>query len=77
MKILLLGINARYTHSNLALRYLRNEILAAGHEAVLKEYSINSDRMDILDLISKEKPDVILVSVYIWNKSLSNSLYPT
>jgi radical SAM superfamily enzyme YgiQ (UPF0313 family) len=67
MKVLLVGVNARYTHSNLALYYLRNEIIQYSHDAVIEEYSINQDRIDVIESICQHKPDVILFSVYIWN----------
>jgi radical SAM superfamily enzyme YgiQ (UPF0313 family) len=67
MNILLIGVNARYTHSNPALLYLRNEIISAGHSAETAEFSINDEALTILERISSRKPDVIMISVYIWN----------
>ncbi|HEY1405952.1 MAG TPA: DUF4080 domain-containing protein [Spirochaetota bacterium] len=74
MKVLLVALNARYTHSNLALRYLRNEIAGAGHHAVIREFSINQNYFDIIDTITGENPDVIALSVYIWNAELMRTL---
>lgn len=74
MKILLVAVNARYTHSNPAVRYLRNEIVAAGHDAIIREFSINQNYFDMLDSIAKESPDVIAFSVYIWNTDIIRSL---
>jgi radical SAM superfamily enzyme YgiQ (UPF0313 family) len=76
MKALLVGINARYTHSNLALFYLRNEIEGCGHEAVIQEYHISQPRLDIIQDIYLEKPDVLLISAYIWNAQLVKSILP-
>ncbi|HNX59650.1 MAG TPA: radical SAM protein, partial [Spirochaetota bacterium] len=76
MKIVLVALNARYTHSNPAVRYLRNEITAAGHDAFIREYSINQNYFDILDSITKESPDVIAFSVYIWNTDIVRALIP-
>ncbi len=67
MKILLAAINAKYTHTNLAVRYLRNALLAAGMEAEFREYTINQPVMEILtDLVSCQ-PDRLLFSCYLWN----------
>jgi radical SAM superfamily enzyme YgiQ (UPF0313 family) len=74
MKTVLVALNARFTHSNLALRYLRNEIERAGHTAVIREFSNNQNYLDILNSIADENPDVILFSVYIWNARIIRSL---
>ncbi len=76
IKILLIGINARYTHSNLAIRYLRNSILDLDYETEIAEYSINQLRLDILQDIFFRKPNVIAFSVYIWNSELVKTLLP-
>jgi hypothetical protein len=43
MKILLVGINSRYTHTNLALRYMREVLLESKYNVDLKEYTINNE----------------------------------
>ncbi|MCF7867168.1 MAG: DUF4080 domain-containing protein [Candidatus Cloacimonetes bacterium] len=75
-KILLIGINARYTHSNLAIRYLRNSIQNLNFETQIVEYSINQNSLDILQDIYFRKPDIIAFSVYIWNSELIKILLP-
>ena len=74
MKILLLGINARYTHINLALYYLRQYIDTAKHEAVLIEKTINDSIDDIIAEIAINDPDVLCLSVYIWNNRYIKSI---
>jgi radical SAM superfamily enzyme YgiQ (UPF0313 family) len=74
MKALLVGVNARYTHSNLALYYLRNEIEDCGHRAVILEFHISQPRLDIIQDICREGPDALLFSAYIWNAELVKSL---
>lgn len=76
-KIILVGINARYSHSNLALRYMR-EVLrySASDEFMLLEFSINQTLSDIVKNISMHKPDVVALSVYIWNSLLMKGLIP-
>ncbi len=69
-KILLIGINARYTHSNLAIRYLRNSVLDLPYMIELKEFSINQKFSEILSRIYGSKPDVVAFSVYIWNSEI-------
>ncbi len=73
-KILLIAINARYSHSNLALRYLRETVRDLDHEVVLKEFSINQKIATIIDSIEEESPDVIALSVYIWNSAMTEEL---
>ena len=67
MKILLTAINAKYIHSNLALRnFVAYTADCAGH-LVLKEYTINHAPDRILQDIYRERPDVLCISCYIWN----------
>lgn len=53
-RVLLAALNARYTHTNLALLYMRNSIqaAAAGHEVQLCECVVTDRRADILELIT-------------------------
>jgi radical SAM superfamily enzyme YgiQ (UPF0313 family) len=76
MKVLLVGVNARFTHSNLALYYLRNEIVQYDHYVVIEEYSINQDRIDVIESICLQQPEVILFSVYIWNSLFMQGILP-
>ncbi len=76
MDTLLLGLNARYSHTNLALLYLRNEIRAAGHAARILEFDTTTRRQDILETVALTRPRVILISVYIWNGPLVTALLP-
>jgi radical SAM superfamily enzyme YgiQ (UPF0313 family) len=76
LKILLVGINARYTHSNLAIRYLRNALPPKNYEVDIAEFSINQNPLDILQDIYSRKPDVICLSVYIWNSDLIKKMLP-
>lgn len=74
MKILLIALNARYVHTNLAIRYLR-AVLAEQERTdwviKIKEFSINEQLENIAGEVYEEKPDIIGFSCYIWNIGLS------
>lgn len=67
MNILLVAINAKYIHSNLAVYSLK--AYAEEYEAHihLAEYTINHRVDYILQEIYKQKPEVLCFSCYIWN----------
>ena len=74
--LLLIGINARYTHSNLAIRYLREIISELNFSTNIAEYSINQPTWEIMQNIYRRQPQVIAFSVYIWNAELIRQLIP-
>ncbi|MFR1475893.1 MAG: B12-binding domain-containing radical SAM protein [Hydrogeniiclostridium mannosilyticum] len=74
MKILLTAINAKYIHTNLALRSIRAYIGQYGFSATLSEYTINQPFDDILASIYLQAPDVVAFSCYLWNISLVRRL---
>ena len=76
MKILLAACNAKYIHSNLAVYNLKSCSVEYSSRVVVKEYTINQIRDDILKDIYLEKPDVICFSCYIWNISFVRELLP-
>lgn len=67
MKILLAAINAKFSHTNLAVRYLKNALTAAGFDADFAEFTINQPARDILAALAAERPDCLLFSCYLWN----------
>ena len=69
MKILLAACNAKYIHSNLAVYNLRAYAGEYREHIILKEYTINQQKDEILRDIYLEKPDIICFSCYIWNVS--------
>ena len=69
MKILLAACNAKYIHSNLAVYNLRAYAGEYREHIILKEYTINQQKDEILRDIYLEKPDIICFSCYIWNIS--------
>ena len=75
MKFLLVGINAKYIHSNPAIYSLK---AYAGEElgqyVELVEYTINQQPEEILADIYRRKPEVIGFSCYIWNWDIVGKL---
>lgn len=82
MKTLLTAVNAKFIHSNPAVRCLKEYALAHHTaeigEIAIEEFTINQQVEYILSKIIRHKPDVIGLSCYIWNyeymKKLSSSL---
>lgn len=67
MKVLLVAVNSKFIHSNLAVRYLKAYTRDMDYDCSYAEFSINDREERIVEEILKEKPDVIGFSCYIWN----------
>ncbi|MBW9144393.1 B12-binding domain-containing radical SAM protein [Clostridium sp. CM028] len=67
MKVTLVGINAKYIHSNLAVRYLKTYTEDLNYECKIMEFSINDQIERIVEEILSSKPDLVAFSCYIWN----------
>ncbi|WP_040683773.1 B12-binding domain-containing radical SAM protein [Thermobrachium celere] len=65
MKIVLAALNAKYVHSNLAIRYLKREI--EDYDVELYESTINDDILKVAFEILDKGPNVVGFSCYIWN----------
>lgn len=78
MKIQLVGINAKYIHTNPAIYSLRAFALSKAPfpEITLREYTINQNEEEILRGITEDGPDVLGISCYIWNIEMIRSLLP-
>lgn len=74
MKILLAACNAKYIHSNLAVYNLKACTAKYQDHILLREYTINQQKDDILRDIYKSGADVICFSCYIWNISFIKEL---
>ena len=75
MKFLLVGINAKYIHSNPAIRSLYAYVGTEHQKKVeLAEYTINNRQEEILADLYERRPDVIGFSCYIWNFGMVKSL---
>lgn len=74
MKTLLIGINAKYIHSNLAIHYLKAYAKEFKDSIKLMEFTINQYTDHILQSIYQEKPEFIGFSCYLWNMSMVKEL---
>jgi len=69
-KVVLLAINSKYIHSNLAVWQLKEAVAQFSqktHDVVVLECNINQTDDEIVEQVSAEKPDVVGISTYIWN----------
>lgn len=74
MKILLVAIDAKYIHTNLAVYSLRAYADKYKEYIHIAQYTINHTREEILRGIYQEKADVVAFSCYIWNIGMIGSL---
>ena len=72
-RVLLIGVNAKFIHSNPAIYSLSAYAREHIHEELtdgaleLVEYTINQNMENILADIYRRKPDIAAFSCYIWN----------
>ena len=76
MKILLIGINAKYIHSNPAIYSLKACAGQYQNNIEIAEYTINQRVEEIRKDIYLRKPDVLAFSCYIWNFSQIAAFLP-
>ncbi|WP_461613272.1 B12-binding domain-containing radical SAM protein [Clostridium sp. Marseille-QA1073] len=85
MNVLLIGVNAKYIHSNLAVRYLKAYTKDMDYNCDIMEFSVNDRVERIVEEIMERKPRLLGFSCYIWNieyitrittliKSIDNSI---
>lgn len=72
MKVLLVGINAKYSHTALAIEYI--DKACEGIDTRKIEFNINQDISYMLGEILKSNSDIICFSTYIWNIELVQKL---
>lgn len=65
--IILTTLNARYSHTSLALRYLYANLKELKENAKILEFVINSSNQTIAEQILEHKPKIVGIAVYIWN----------
>jgi anaerobic magnesium-protoporphyrin IX monomethyl ester cyclase len=66
MNVVLTTLNAKYIHTNLAIRCLRAYV-EPEYDVKMVEYTIKDPSMNIVTDLFKYEPDVIGFSCYIWN----------
>ena len=64
-KYLLVGINSKFSHTNLAIRLLQK--YASSDDVKIAEYTINEPKQQVLSGIFEEDADAYFFSCYIWN----------
>lgn len=66
MNIILTTLNAKYIHTNLALRYLKASAQPQFDPQIV-EYTIKDPAFNIVSDLFQKNPDVVGFSCYIWN----------
>lgn len=67
MKVIAVGINSKFIHTNLAVRYLKAFTEDLDYECKIREFSINDRSEKVVQELIQEKADMIAFSCYIWN----------
>jgi anaerobic magnesium-protoporphyrin IX monomethyl ester cyclase len=68
MKVVLTTLHAKYIHASLALPCLKAATNGIkGIRSVIREFTVNEPRSDVLRRLVAEEADVVAFSCYIWN----------
>ena len=68
MKVLFTAINAKFSHTNIAVRYFDKICRLNSHiDSEFVEYTINNPKDIILQELVEKAPDIIAFSCYLWN----------
>ena len=72
MSVLLVALNSKFSHTNLAVRSISNYVKKNLPKSNIKfdEWTTSEPVLNILRGISEYKPRVVIFSVYIWNCNL-------
>ncbi len=74
-KVVLVALNSSFSHTNLALRYIRNKLLIYKQiEVVFIEKTINDTWLNLFEELISHRADVYAFSCYIWNRELIEQL---
>jgi len=65
--ILLVGVNARYSHTSLGIRFLKANLKELEDRCEIAEFTINENEDAIVEKILLKKPKIVGIGVYIWN----------
>ncbi len=65
--IVLVGINSRYAHTAIGLRYLRANLHELREHSVIEEFVIGESAQNITEKILRHSPRIVGIGTYIWN----------
>lgn len=65
--VLILALNSKYIHSSLAPWYLKSAVETLDINCSVYEHTVNEDIETVLSDILNFSPDLLAISVYIWN----------
>ncbi|UNM96774.1 DUF4080 domain-containing protein [Ignatzschineria rhizosphaerae] len=74
MDILLITLNARYSHASLGLRYLKANLHELEDRAEIVEFTIQQNKEAMLEEIYRRNPKIVSFGIYIWNFLETTSL---
>lgn len=67
--IVLASLNAKYIHTAFGLRYLFANLGELKSRALLVEFDIHQQPLDVVEVLARHEPRIIGFGVYIWNVS--------
>ncbi len=73
-KILLSTLNAKHIHASLGLRYLYANMGELQPETAIREFTLEPWPVDIAERILADKPAIVGLGIYIWNREKSGQL---
>jgi anaerobic magnesium-protoporphyrin IX monomethyl ester cyclase len=74
MRVLLATLHSKFVHASLALPLLAGFCRASQRQLLIREYTVHEPKEAVLAAILAENPDVVALSVYIWNRRASLEL---
>lgn len=73
MKTVLIGVNAKYIHPNLAIRLLKKN---TSYPCDIKEFTIKDTTDSVIDFVLRNQYDIVGFSCYIWNIEFIKQVLP-
>jgi len=66
-EIVLVGINSRFAHTSIGLRYLYANLKGLQARSEILEFVINENAQTLAEKILDKNPKIVAIGVYIWN----------